>query len=696
VKGINRITNPIGHARAKADGFERPLLMDKKIFRYGDAAALVVADTVKNARAAAKLVKIHCEPLPEYLNALDAMADDAIQVHPGAPNVFLQTPVFKGEDTRNVFDQCAYVAEGSFYSSREPHLVIEPDVAQAYIDKDGYLVVHCKSLTLHVIINNLSKGLGWPQDKIRVIENPTGASFGYAMTPATAALAAVAAIATEKPVSLTLTYEEYMHFTGKRAPSYSNGKLGCDKDGKLQAAEFEIAFEKGPYAETSGSLVTKALRFFGAPYYIPNIMGLSKATFSNHNFSTAYRGFGAPQTYTASEQLIDMLAEKVGMDPLEFRYINVLRPGQTSNAGHTFDVYPMEGLLDKIRPRYKAALERAQKESTPDKKRGVGIVCGQYNASSNANDQAEIALELNPDGTVTCFNTWEDQGQGADVGTLVHAHEALRPLGLKPDQIRLYMNDTLLCPKTGPAAGSRSHYMAGNAIIDGAKKLMDAMRKPDGRYRTYEEMVKEGIPTKYKGVHNTSSYTKNLDNNTGQGYPSPEYTYGVFLAEAEVDVNTGHVRVLGMHCATDVGVIGNYLVVDGQAYGGMMHSIGFALKEDYSDVKKHISLIGAGFSYIEDIPDGDNFTVEYNETPRPTGPQGSSGCSELFQSSGHVAVINAIYNACGVRIHTLPATPEKVKAALEAKAKGQIPSQQRYYLGGDMYEILDEMRANPV
>jgi aldehyde oxidoreductase len=180
------------------------------------------------------------------------------------------------------------------------------------------------------------------------------------------------------------------------------------------------------------------------------------------------------------------------------------------------------------------------------------------------------------------------------------------------------------------------------------------------------------------------------------GRISAEYTYCAFLAEVEVELATGKTKVLAMHCVSDVGVIGNYLAVDGQAYGGMMHSIGFALSEDFSDLKKHTTMIGAGFPYADMIPDGDDFTTEYIQTPRPTGPQGSSGCSEAFQSSGHVAVINAIYDAAGVRIHTLPATPEKIKAALEAKARGESATPARWYLGGDFDDVVDEIKANPI
>ncbi|MDR2157619.1 MAG: xanthine dehydrogenase family protein molybdopterin-binding subunit, partial [Clostridiales Family XIII bacterium] len=697
VQGINRITFPVGDVRSKANGFERPILNDTKVFRYGDVVALVAADTPKHAREAAKLVKLDLQRLPEYLNGLDAMADDAEEIHPGIPNVFLENPVFKGEDTREILKHAKYVVEGSFHSTRQPHMVIEPEVAQAYTDDEGVLTIHCKSLYLQINIAVLSKGIGCPPEKMRVIENPTGASFGYAFSPCTSGLVAVATMATGRPVSLVLNYEEFMHFTGKRAPSYSNARLGCDENGKLTGLEYEIAFDKGAYSEVAGLIVQKGQRFYGAPYAIPNVMGLSKAHFSNHAFSTAYRGFGSPQCYTGSEQLIDMLAEAAGIDPLEMRRRNVYRPGDTSPNGNTFDVFPMEGILDALKPKYEKLKARAAQTSTADRKRGVGVSIGHYNVTSGPNDHSEIAVELNPDNTVTVYNTWEDQGQGADVGTLVHAYEAFRPLGLTAEQIRLVMNDTKLCPTTGPAAGSRSHYMAGNAIKDGADKLLASMRKEDGTYRTYDEMISEGLPVKHLGIHDTAHRTRALDPDTGQGNPTAEYTYGAFLAEVEVDVNTGKTRVLAMHCVADIGTVGNYPAVDGQAYGGMMHSIGFALTEDYSDVSKHKNMIASGFPYIDMIPDGEDFTVEYLVTERPSGPYGSSGCSEMFQSGGHVAILNAIYNAVGVRIFELPATPEKVKAGIDGLARGEdVNRTGRYYLGGDFYKKVDEIKANPV
>lgn len=695
VKGNNRIMMPLGNVRSQCDGFDRSIIASDRIYRYGDIVAVVAARTREEAWAAAKKVTMELERLPEYMNILDSCAEDAIQLHPEHPNIYLEQPLFKGEDTREVIKNSKYVAEGSFHSTRQPHLILEPDTGQAYIDDDGVLTIHCKSLALPMPIFTASAGMGWPKEKIRIIENPTGSSFGYTISPSMPALLGVCTIAAGKPVTLTLSFEEHQHITGKRAPSYTNARIACDENGKLTAIEYEIAYDKGAYSETAGFVVQKGVRFMGAPYTIPNAMGLSKAVMSNHACSTSYKGFGSPQCTTASEQLIDMIAEKAGIDPFEFRYINVYKDGDLTINGHTLSVYPMTEILDKMRPCYEAAVKRAKEEDTPEVRRGVGVVCGTYNVTSGPNDHSEVEIGINADGTFTSYNTWEDQGQGADAGTLVHTCEALRPLGVKLEQIRLCMNDTGEAPLTGAAAGSRSHYMAGNAIIDAANKLMNAMRKDDGTYRTYEEMAAAGIPTKYKGISDTTSFTKNIDPNTSQTdvTPTAEYTYGAFLSEVAVDVKTGVTKVLSMRCVADVGTVGHPVNVEGQAFGGMFHGIGFALTEDYDDIKKHATLVGAGFPDIKMIPD--DMSVEFVVSERPTGPHGSSGCAELFQTSPHIAVINAIYNACGVRIHELPARPEKILAGLAAKSRGEDFAPKRYFLGADFYEKMDHFKANP-
>ena len=215
---------------------------------------------------------------------------------------------------------------------------------------------------------------------------------------------------------------------------------------------------------------------------------------------------------------------------------------------------------------------------------------------SDVYKRQEVALELAPNGKIIKYDTWHELGQGGDVGSLMVTLEALKELKITPEDVQLIQNDTGKCPDTGMAGASRSLYMDGNATKIAAKKLLDAMRKPDGTFRTYEEMKAEGIETKYLGRYETTTTPglTRLDPNTGIGDPTPAYTYCLNMAEVEVDTKTGKATVLRFTCVDMVGKVGNIDAVNGQAYGGISHSIGFALSEDYQDVKKHNNMAGAG------------------------------------------------------------------------------------------------------
>jgi aldehyde oxidoreductase len=317
-------------------------------------------------------------------------------------------------------------------------------------------------------------------------------------------------------------------------------------------------------------------------------------------------------------------------------------------------------MLDKLRPLYKEAKERAARESTPENKKGVGVTIGIYGCGLDGVDGAEADVELTADG-VNVYATWQDHGQGADMGVLGTAHHALEPLGISPEKIRLVLNDTGTAPNGGPAGGSRSQVMVGNAIKNGCEQLIAAMHKPDGGYRTYDEMVKDSLPLRYNGKW-AASTASNCDEN-GQGSPFVVYMYGAFLAEVNVNTRTGKTTVEGITVMADVGKINNKLVVDGQIYGGVAQGIGLALSEDFEDIEKHSTMLGAGIPYAKDIPD--KFDIYYFENARDNGPFGSAGVGELPLTSPHVAIVNAIYNATGVRIRHLPARPEKVLAGLK-------------------------------
>ncbi|NLO47714.1 MAG: molybdopterin-dependent oxidoreductase [Clostridiales bacterium] len=697
VKGTNNLEGPPVVPRVKGKGLTAfPVIADKKICKRGDCVALIAADTEENARAAAKKVKQNLDVLVSYMTFPEAVMPNAIQLHETLPNFYMEQPVYKGEDTAEIFDDAEFVAEGSFHSQHEPHLPIEPDVVQGYIGTDGMLTLQCKAQAITEAREAVSMACGVPMDNLRIIMNPVGGSFGYSVSANTYALVATAVQNLGIPCSLTLNYEEFNHMTGKRSASFTNGRIACDKDGKIIAAEYDVGLDHGAYGSVGSKIFNNLVSVGFHGYNIPNFKGLGRGASTNNAFCAAYRGFGAPQIYTATEALIDMAAEKVGMDPWEFRYKNAARPGDLTINSCPYHDYVYPDLLEKAKPfydQYKAEAEAGKKEG---RQCGVGISMGGFLITIGKFDSAEVALEINPDGTFTHYNTWEDVGQGGDIGALGHAVKALEPLGVTPDRVKLIMNDSKICPDTGLAAASRSHYMAGNATIDAANKLMDAMRKPDGTYRTYDEMVSEGIETKYIGHYDQFDIglPPGLDPNTGMGEKNPTYMYCVNVALVEVDTKTGKTKVLRYTCVSDVGVIGNRLAVEGQAYGGLSHSIGFALSEDYNAENKHGNMVGCGIPTIDVIPDDINLI--FVENPRATGPHGSCGCSECYQSSGHMAVINAINNACGVRVYSLPATPDKIKAGLEAKSRGEDLTPPKYFLGSDFEDELEYIKANPL
>lgn len=664
IKGKNRINGLVTWASNKCDGWDRPILADSKVFQYGDAIAIVCADTKEQALAAAEKVKVDLEVLPAYMNALEAMADDAIEIHPGTPNVYFTQGVVKGQDTKPLMASAAFVAEGSYYTQRQPHLTIEPDMGFAYFDEEGRLTIHSKSIALYLHALMISEGLGLDASQIRMVQNTAGGTFGYKFCPTIEALVGAACIAMQRPVYLEYDYEQFITYTGKRSPFFTKVKLGTDKNGKILAMETDWIVDHGAYSEFGDLLTHKGAQFIGAGYDIPNIRGRGRTVCTNHAWGAPFRGYGAPESEFASECLVDELAEKIGMDPLEFRYINVYRPGATTPTGQVPEVFSLPQLIETMRPKYLEAKKKAAKNSTAERKKGVGVAIGIYGAGGDGPDTAEVWIERTPTG-VLISTTWSDHGQGADAGALGTAHEALRPLGLRPDQIRLELNDTGKAPDGGAAGGSRSQVIVGNAIKVCCENFLNAIRKPDGSYLTYEEMAEDNMPMRYSGVWTSS--TEIGDPDTGQGKPILNYMYGVFMAEVTVDTRTGKTTVDKMTLVADIGKINNKNVTDGQLYGGLAQGIGFALREDFEDLHKHNNMVKCGIPFAKDVPD--DIELIYVETPRPDGPFGASGVGELPNTAPHAAIINAIYWATGVRIRELPAYPEKVLAALSSLSK---------------------------
>ncbi|MEG2171869.1 MAG: molybdopterin cofactor-binding domain-containing protein [Desulfovibrionaceae bacterium] len=661
VKGKNRITGLITFASNKGDGWERPILNDTKIFQYGDALAIVCADTECHARAAAEKVRFDLELLPEYMSAPEAMAADAIEIHPGTPNIYYEQNEEKGADTASFFKDPQYVVvEDDFYTQRQPHLPIEPDVGYAYMNEDGKLVVHSKSIGLHLHGYMIAPGLGLDFDKDMImVQNVTGGTFGYKFSPTMEALLGVAVLATGRPCHLRYNYEQQQQYTGKRSPFLTWLRYAADKSGKIVAMETDWSVDHGPYSEFGDLLTLRGAQYIGAGYGIPNIRGKGRTVCTNHAWGAAFRGYGAPESEFPSEVLMDMLAEKLNMDPLELRALNCYKKGDTTPTGQEPEVHSLPEMFDIMRPKYKAAKEAAKAASTDAVKRGVGVALGVYGSGLDGPDSAETWAELNEDGGVSIGACWEDHGQGADSGVLGTAHEALRPLNIPAEKIRLIMNDTSKAPNAGPAGGSRSQVVVGNSIRVSCETLIESLRKPSGGFFTYADMKSEGRLLRQNGKWTAPASDCDAK---GQGKPFCCYMYGLFMTEVAVEVATGKTTVEKIVCVADIGSVCNELITNGQIYGGLAQGVGLALTEDYEDIKKHSTLVGAGLPYAKDIPD--NMEIIYVKTPRADGPFGASGVGEMPLSAPHAAIINGIAQACGARVKHLPARPEKVLAAM--------------------------------
>ena len=668
VPGKNRINGlvmlPLNN---KCDGWDRPILCDEKIFQFGDAIAIVAADTEAHARAAAAAVKVDYEELPAYMNAMDAIAEDAIEIHPGTPNAYYETNCIKGPEFD--FDSAPNVVEIESYCSRQPHLAIEPDCGYAYIDEDDMLTIHSKSIGIHLHMPMIADGIGVPMEKLRLVQNHTGGTFGYKFSPTNEALLGVAALVCKRPVSLVFNMYQNITYTGKRSPAFLHIKLAADENGKLLGLWGDNYVDHGPYSEFGDLLTHRLSQFVGAGYHIPSIRNKSQTVFTNHAWGSAFRGYGSPQSFMGSEIAIDVLADQMGMDPFDIRELNCYKESEHSTipTGYEPDVYCLEEMFQKARPLYEAGKKRvAEKNAASDGryKYGIGVATGVYGSGLDGVDSSQAYAELNADGTVTMYVSWEDHGQGADMGAVVSSHETLREAGFTPDQIRLVMNDTKITPNSGPAGGSRSQVMTGNACRLACENLLAAMKKEDGTYRTYDEMVADGLETKYLGQWvATACADRPIDQATAQGDPFSVYMYTIFLPEVCVDTQTGKVKVEKFTCVADVGTIMNKLLVDGSFYGGLAQGIGLALSENFEDIEKDTSLLKCGIPYPNDVPD--DIELHYIETPRPNGPYGAAGCGEAPLDAPHPAILNAIFNATGARITQVPATPDVVQAALK-------------------------------
>ncbi|MCX5815177.1 MAG: molybdopterin-dependent oxidoreductase [Proteobacteria bacterium] len=648
IKGTNRIKVVYG---------DQPILAEDKVYCLGDAIAIVAAHTKEQALIAAAAIKVAYDPLSVLKTPEQAMAPDAIQLHSEWPNLCFRQPQIKGDAGKAMAESVA-VVEGHFSTQCNHQAPLEPEATVAYIEGDGedsQLVVVGRSINIHLHMSNLQEALGY--ENVRYEEAFSGGNFGQKLAMTSEAISGAAALHFRRPVRYIPSLAESMLMSSKRHPFDMKVKLGASADGKLTAFDIDYIVDNGAYQIIGIIIVKRSLWMLSGSYNIPNITALARLVYTNNPAGGAARGAGPPQITFALESAIDMLAEKLGIDPLEFRRLNSLLPGQSVSTGMVYDQWPFPELCDAIRPAY----ERAKKEAAAWKngsiRRGVGLGCHAFGVGGPA-DVGRVALELDPDDGITIYAAVADPGEGNDsMLTQIASHLT----GIPMDKVRLVTRDTDHTTGMGPAAASRMTYMAGGSLVLAIEQLKKTME--EAGVSTYEGLVKAGKPTHYVGSKVAEGKEAVLDPETGQGPSFESRVHAIQMAEVEVNTDTGEVRVIRVTTAVDSGTVINPQNLEGQLHGGMDQGVGFALREEYvhGQTKDWFTF---KFPTMKTAFDMD---VIINQTPRRKGPLGATGVGEMTMVCTAPAVTNAIHDACGARIYDLPATPDKIKAALAAR-----------------------------
>ncbi len=660
VEGVMTAKDIRGTNRVKYLVDDQPVLCDRKVHVLGAPVAIVAGRTKKEALAGAESVQVVYEPLAAVRTIEEALAQGAPQVHEGRPNLCFSQPQVKG-DIETAWRNSREIVETDFSTPLIHQAALEPEACVAFLDGEGEeaeLVVIGRSINIHHHVMVLQEAIGW--ENIRYEEAFSGGQFGIKLDITSEALAGAAALHFRRPIRYVPSLTESMWMTSKRHPMSCRLKLGADREGRITGLDVVFTLENGAYTSWGKAIVLRILQMLSGCYHIPHVKVLGQLVYTNNAWGGAARGAGPPQMNFALESAVDLLARKLGQDPIEFRLRNSLRPGQSTSTGQVVEEWPFPGCLEALRPH----LQRARTEAAGYREgrvlRGVGIAGGSFGiGKAGPGDKSTVAVELDPDGGLTVYGSVADPGEGNDAMlTQLAAHA----MGLGPDKIRLVTRDTGLTPDSSSASGSRVTYMSGGAMLLAIEELKKVMSETGAV--THQELVKAGKPTRYLGTK--IQQTTPLDPVTGQGVPYESRVHGVQMAEVEVDKETGEIRVLKMTAVVDPGTVINPQVVEGQIEGGLDMGAGMALREEYIHGKTR-DWVSFKFPTIRNSFETEIILLE---TPRKKGPLGAVGVGEFVLLPTSAAIMNAVEDATGARIRHLPATPKKVLAALSAEKTG--------------------------
>ncbi|MDM8539995.1 xanthine dehydrogenase family protein molybdopterin-binding subunit [Desulfococcaceae bacterium HSG9] len=661
---------------------DQPLLAEDKVRFAGEAIALVAAENEEVAEEALQAIAVKFQDLPPVFDPESALASETALVHKKG-NLLSRKTVRKG-DVEEGFKRSDIVVERTYHTQLAEHGYLEPDAGNGTIDKNGNLIIRVCTQNPHYDRKDVAALLGLEEERIRIVQTTTGGGFGSKLDLTVQGFIGLALYHFQRPVRMVFSREEAFIATSKRHPSRIHLKSGVSKDGKLLSLQARMLFDTGPYSSYGMPLTMRAAIQITGPYKVENVDVESISVYTNNPVAGAMRGVSVVQTTFASESQMDILARKVGMNPLEFRKINAMKPGSKTATGQqlTHSVGFLK-TLNSLQPAYSKAISW-KKEGRPGHiKRGVGIGSMWYGIGSmSVKNPSHATIKVDEKGRITLCTGAADIGQGS---TTILCQIIREILGVEPGFIRMVTADTGRTLDAGPTSASRQTYISGNAVLNVSKKMAEDLLDEASQYlnrpkkelslkdsyvvdtndnrlmlltEMLERMTAAKGPLQWEGCFDP--VTTKLDPETGQGVPFATYTFASHLAMVEADEKTGKVQAVKVVAAQDVGKAINPQAIMGQIQGGIGMGLGFALMEEF--------LPGKTFSmneyYIPTSLDMPQIECIIVEAPEPTGPFGAKGMGEPSLAPTAPAILNAIADSLGTRVYHLPAKAEVVRAAV--------------------------------
>ncbi len=684
---------PVGGMRIPGTFTKDQTALADGVVRYvGEPVAVVAARSKAEAREALRRIRVTYEERPAVRDGLAALAAGAPRVHERG-NVVFTRKIVDGDVARGLAE-ADVIVEGVYTSPAVEHAYLEPDAALAYTDEDGRLVVEASCMHPHYIHDEIAHVLQLPTEAVRVIQTPTGGSFGGKHDVAGQVVAAALARRLGRPVQLVYSRRDVMEGTPKRHPFRMWYRTGARRDGTLTAMQAQLLIEAGAYATWSPGVLTRSSVQAPGPYRCPNVLIEGAAVYTNHPANGAMRGFGAPQVTFACESQIDRLAERLGLDPWDLRMRNAYQGGDVMPTRQVLGpAVEMQDTLRGVEPAYRAMREEAARanraEGAGPWRHGVGIASMWFGlGKTGRTNLSEAYVEMGKDNRVHVYSGVAEVGQGA---TTVLAQIAAEELGVPYEEVQTTLGDTLLTPNADFTCASRQTHISGNAVRFASRDLRETLREGAGRLlgvrpgalvqrdgalvdpatgkslslaEAAEFCRGEGLPLRHKGEYDI--VTAKIDLETGEGQAYPFFSYGTQVALVKTHTGTGEVRVLRMAAAHDFGTVVNPLSVAGQMEGSVVMGVGYALSEEY---------VSGSMRRLRDcrLPtslDAPEVEIVMVEVPEPTGPFGAKGAGESTMVPVAPAILNAVADATGARVVDLPARPARVLEALRLATGG--------------------------